>query len=325
MCYSAAVVADHKAFRAMFPNTRMGLQEFYDLYWKKKERTKPLLRTPRAMDALFSNPTTVEERKIHDLIAQFTEDEVMATEKVLFEQRKRLADTERKLATKSTKGALEDQRIAGDKINDALAKLKALRRDELRESDARIFPGWYAPVLIIEEGQPVIKPMRYQCRPAGMPAKIDRELPGTYNSRFTSLRKFWRSQYGRTHGVMLANTFFENVKRHVMEHRELQPEEQPQNVVLRFEPRLPRPMWVACLYSHWTPPPGSSEEPLWSFSAITNEPPPEVADAGHDRCIVELKPQHVEAWLTPAGRSLDTLDQLLLDKEPAYYEHRLAA
>jgi hypothetical protein len=29
--------------------------------------------------------------------------------------------------------------------------------------------------------------------------------------------------------------------------------------------------------------------------------------------------------LTPAGRSLDELDALLDDKEPAFYEHRLAA
>lgn len=325
MCYSAAVQADHRSFRVMFPKSRMSLEEFHRLYWRKTERVKPLFRTPRVMDAMFSNPATEQERQIRNLIAQFNEDEVTATEKVLFEQKARLADAERKLARRTTKGALEDQRIAGNKINEALAKLKALRRTELRESDSRIFPGWYAPVLIIENGEPVIRPMRYQLRPAGMPAKIDRDLPGLYNSRMDSLKKFWRGQYGRTHAVMLANTFFENVQRHVMEHRELGPDEKPENVVLRFEPQKAHPMWVACLYSHWLPPAGSSEEPLWSFSAITNDPPPEVLDAGHDRCIVELRPHNVESWLTPKGRSLDEMDQLLLDKEPAYYEHRLAA
>jgi putative SOS response-associated peptidase YedK len=309
----------------MFPTSRLSLQDFYDLYWKKRERTKPLLRTPRAMDALFSNPQTEKEREIQELIMAFNANEVASTEKLVFEQRARLADAERKLAVKATKSAQEDQRIATDKIADGLAKLKGLQRTELRESDTRIFPQWYAPVLMFEDGQPVIRPMRYQCRPAGMPAYIDREYPGVYNARFDSLRKFWRGLYGHTHGVILANTFFENVKRHDMEHRELGPDEKPENVVLRFEPRNPHPMWVACLVSHWTPLPGSTEEPLWSFSAITNEPPPEVADAGHDRCIVELRPHNVQAWLTPAGRSLDELDHLLLDKEPAYYEHRLAA
>lgn len=234
MCYSAAVVADHRAFRVMFPTAKLSLRDFYDLYWKKQQRTKPPLRTPRAMDSLFDNPTTDLEREIHKLIATFNEEEVAATEKLVFDQRTRLVEAERKLAIKATKGALEEQRIATDKIADGLAKLKGLQRNELRESDTRIFPQWFAPVLMFENGQPVIRPMRYLCRPAGMPAKIDKELPGIYNSRFESLRKFWKGLYGRTHGVILANTFFENVKRHDMEHRELQPGEKPENSSLRL-------------------------------------------------------------------------------------------
>jgi hypothetical protein len=36
-----------------------------------------------------------------------------------------------------------------------------------------------------------------------------------------------------------------------------------------------------------------------------NMPPADVAAAGHDRCIINIKPEHVEAWLTPEGRSVD--------------------
>ena len=74
-----------------------------------------------------------------------------------------------------------------------------------------------------------------------------------------------------------------------------------------------------------TPPAGSDEPDLWSFAAVTDEPPPEVAAAGHDRCIVQLRPENVAAWLTPQGRTLDALDALLDDKARPYYEHRLAA
>ena len=309
----------------MFPASRLSLQDFYALYMKKAARTKPPLRTPRAMDAVFEHQTTDREREIHALIAQFVADELAATERLIFEQRTRLADAQRKLGVKATKSALEDQRIATDKISDGLVKLKGLQRTEMYEIDTRIFPQWFAPVLMFEDGQPVIRPMRYQCRPAGMPSKIDRELPGLYNARRDNLRKFWRGLYGKTHGVILANTFFENVKRHDMEHRALGADEKPENVVLRFEPSNPHPMWVACLVSHWTPLPGTNEDPLWSFAAITDEPPPEVSNAGHDRCIVELRPRNVLSWLTPEGRTLDELDHLLQDKEPAYYEHRLAA
>ena len=41
--------------------------------------------------------------------------------------------------------------------------------------------------------------------------------------------------------------------------------------------------------------------------------------------VVQLRPENVEAWLTPQGRTLDALDALLDDKARPYYEHRLAA
>jgi putative SOS response-associated peptidase YedK len=41
---------------------------------------------------------------------------------------------------------------------------------------------------------------------------------------------------------------------------------------------------------------------LLSFAAITHDPPPEIKSAGHDRCIINLRRENVEAWLSPAGR-----------------------
>lgn len=325
MCFSAALRADYGAFLRLFPASQLALKEFYELYWRKKTRPKPLLRTPRAMDALFAHPRNEEERAIHALIQEIQASQVMATEQELFKQRKRLADAERALQAKPTKKAMEDQRIATAKIADGLSKLDSLQRTELRESDARIFPGWWAPVLTLEEGVPIIRPMRYLCRPEGKPAFYDTKYPGCYNARFDNLRRFWRDHYGRTHGVMLASAFFENVARHDAEHRALRPGEAPENVVLRFQPQPAQDMVVACLVSRWTPPAGSDEEALWSFAAITTDPPPEVAAAGHDRCIVQLRRENVLAWLTPQGRPLDEMDRLLLDREPVYYEHRMAA
>ncbi|HEU4781125.1 MAG TPA: hypothetical protein VFS58_14680, partial [Steroidobacteraceae bacterium] len=65
--------------------------------------------------------------------------------------------------------------------------------------------------------------------------------------------------------------------------------------------------------------------PLLSFAAITDEPPPEVAAAGHDRMIINLKPAHLDAWLSPAGRSLDELQAILSDRQAPYYEHEVMA
>jgi putative SOS response-associated peptidase YedK len=69
----------------------------------------------------------------------------------------------------------------------------------------------YAPVMVMENGRRVIKPMRYQCRPAGKPAFYDTQFPGTYNARRDNLRGFWKGQYGHTHGLILVDAFYENV------------------------------------------------------------------------------------------------------------------
>ena len=62
-----------------------------------------------------------------------------------------------------------------------------------------------------------------------------------------------------------------------------------------------------------------------SFAAITDDPPPEVAAAGHDRCIIPIKPEYVDAWLNPNAKHLAAQYAILDDRERPYYEHRLAA
>jgi hypothetical protein len=50
-----------------------------------------------------------------------------------------------------------------------------------------------------------------------------------------------------------------------------------------------------------------------------------VAAAGHDRCIVPIKEEHVEAWLNPDPGNLAAMHAILEDRARPYYEHRLAA
>ena len=64
---------------------------------------------------------------------------------------------------------------------------------------------------------------------------------------------------------------------------------------------------------------------LMSFAAITDDPEPEVAAAGHDRTIINIKPEHVGAWLHPDPANLAALYAIFDDKRHPYYEHRIAA
>ena len=298
----------------------VSMKDFVRLYWDRAQGAK--IKIPKAMDAAFAQPQTDEERQIKQLIDRFNAEQTTQLEQELFKQRKRLADAERTLLTKTTKAASESKRIATDKIEWALGKLSDLRRAELNDEDSRIFPGWYAPVMIQENGRRVIKPMRYQCRVAGAPAFNDAKFPGTYNARRDNLEGFWRKQFGVTHGLIVANAFFENVSKHKAEGRDLVLGEQEENVVLEFRPKPTQDMLVACLWSQWT---GGGEPDLLSFAAITDEPPAEIAAAGHDRCIIPIKPEHLDAWLNPDRSNLNALYAILDDRERPYYEHRLAA
>ena len=321
MCYSAQIWARYQQYvRAYGADISIG--EFVRLYWTRSEGAK--VKIPKAMDAAFADPSTADERQIADLIASYDADQVVKLEQELFKQRKRLADAERSLQKKTTKAALESKRIATDKVAWIQGKLSDIRRTDLIGEDSRIFPGWYAPVMVMENGRRVIKPMRYQCRPAGAPPNYDVKFPGTYNARRDNLEgQFWKSLFGYSHALIVANAFYENVALHAMQHRDLAPSEKEQNVVLEFRPRPQHDMLVACLWSHWK---GRPDEPeLLSFAAITDEPPPEVAEAGHDRCIVPIKPQHIDAWLNPDKGDLKTLYDILDDRDRPYYEHRLAA
>jgi len=199
----------------------MSLQQFYYTYFSRSR--DPKIRIPKSVDAWFSNPTTDLEREIEALIDQWNADQTSSLEQELFKQRKRLADAERTLQTKTTKKAQEDQRIAGNKIELARGKLSDLRRTEFVDSDARLFPGWYAPVMIVEDGHYVVKPMRFRYRFPGWNDAIEREKDGSYNARMDNIATKWRGAFGHRHGILMANRFYENVSRHAVEGRELRP------------------------------------------------------------------------------------------------------
>lgn len=318
MCYSAEAWSLYDGYVKEF-GADIDIKAFWALYLHREEKYRIRKKAsdghkiPKGMDLNYLRPATELERKIQDLIGEWNGRKLAESEDELEAQVQRLAAAESKLAVKETKTALNEQRIAGNKIK----QMKRWIEDAKRTShdparDDRIFPDWYAPVLIVENGKRVVRPMRYHCRPGGMDPSIDRtkdgRVSGTYNARRDNLQRFWRNQFGHTHGLMLAETFYENVDDGKGGSKEIQ-----------FRPRTGETMYIACLYSHWTDPKGI-EPDLWSFAAITDEPEPEVAAQGHDRTIINIKPEHVDAWLNPDPNNLDALFAIFDDKRHPYYE-----
>ena len=139
MCYSAQIQSDYRKFLRLH-GAVMDIAEFVRLYWSRSEGAK--VKIPKAMDAVFAEPRSDDERRIKAMIDAYDREQASTLQQEVFRQRKRLADAERTLQTKTTKAATESRRIATAKVEWALGKLAALRRTTLVDEDARIFPGW---------------------------------------------------------------------------------------------------------------------------------------------------------------------------------------
>lgn len=323
MCFSAEAWSLYDNYVHEY-GADIDIKAFWELYLDRDEKYRirrpvsEIPKIPKGMDFNFTSPRTDQERQIKELIDHYNASVVMESQQEMFKQAKRVADAERKLAVKETKAALNDVRVGGNKVKQMKRWIADAQRTTLEpERDNRIWPDWYLPVLMVEEGKRIVRPMRYHCRPAGMDPSIDwtkdGRVSGTYNARRDNLTRFWRHQFGHTHGLIVASKFYENVD-----------DGKGGSKVLEFTPRTGELMLIACLVSHWTDPKGELPS-LWSFAAVTDEPEPEVAAAGHDRTIINIKPEHVDGWLNPDPNNLEALFAIMDDKRHPYYEHRLAA
>lgn len=309
MCYSAQVVASYQKFVREF-GAILSIHEFFDLFVKKRA-DGGWSKIPKGMRDAFRKPLNEAGFELAKLVADGDRELGTALQTEIAAQRERLAKAEAVLVgPKPTKKAAEDKRIAEKKIKAAERNLKDLVRQAPDAKDSRIYPGSYAPVLIrdADTGKRMVVPMRYQCRLPGWTDAIERKYPGTYNARRDKLEEAWGKLFGFTHGIIIVTHFYENVDR------------DGKNAVLEFSPNPPQEMLVACLWSKTEDRDGSS---LRSFAAITDEPPPEIAAAGHDRCIVPIKHEHLDAWLDPNSADLQALYAILDDRPRPYYEHRV--
>lgn len=319
MCYSAMVRQNFAALARRY-GAEIAWEMIEQLFHQRLDDDD--IKLSRALEMNFTHPGSEVERRIKIDIDAYTAKRVAMQEQELLKQGARLADAERSLAGKETKAARESARIASSKIATITQRLADSRRTEPRESDSRIFPMVYAPVIYQVGKRRFIGPMRYQCRLANKPANYDVRYPGTYNARRDSLEGFWSGVYGHRHAVMVISDFFENVPRHTFEHRELGPGESQSNLVLNFAPKQPVDMLVACLWDHWT---GPGQRELYSFAAITRDAPPEIAATGHPRGLIPLREQYLDEWLAPESVTKERLQQILDDCELLYFDHEIAA
>lgn len=306
MCYSAMVQAEIRKLERTL-GVKIDPDWYVEEFWIKRGKDPhKRKRMPRAgeREALAHAPPEIQAA-----IRASDQAEIDHLTREMFSQRARVVAAERSLQSKETKKAREDVRIGTAKVEAARNRL-----DELKTGGGgglgRIYPGYYCPVVLCEDGRYVARLMRYQCRLPGWTEAVERRYPGTYNARRDRLEQSWGQVFGHSHGVVVATAFYEHV------------EQDGRNRILEFRPSDGRDMIAACLWTRSTGPDGSW---LYSFATVTDEPPPEIAAAGHDRCIVPIRRERVEDWLMPDPGDLAVLYDVLDDRERPYFEHREAA
>lgn len=270
----------------------------------------------KALEAEFDEADNAEEREIQKLIQAYRKVKLKELELDLEKQEKRLKAAEEALALKETKKFLNEKRIASNHIEKNQARIKGMKRSELIPTDSRVFPMTYAPIIVRENDENVIKLARYHCRPADKPESIDIKYNGLYNARRDNLgNAFWRDLFGHKHGFFVVQSFYENVSS--LDYK-LAPSQEQFNRIIQFTPKGNHDLKIACLYDLWGT---SPEDQFYSFAALTHEPTPEISQTGHDRLIIALKDENIDPWLSPEKSSLKEMESILDDPAHFFYEH----
>lgn len=302
MCYSALIKASLKEVSASF-RALVDLEEFRHLF--DLRLADATVKIPRGIDRYFLESQDPQEVALAPLIRQFHLEEKERTLIAIGGARQEIRDLQQKpTAANRKKIEVRERRLI------KLGEKMALKLDEPSHLDQRVYPHWYAPVVVEEKGQRRLMPMRYRVRgPDGVdiPDKYN-----TFNSRLDSLRaaRTWIPLFGRTHVIFPFVHFYEWVERGGVKKE------------IFFSPEGRDFMWAAGLFSVAK---NKEKLPLYSFAMVTDDPPPEISQAGHDRCPIFLAEPKISAWLNPENLAPDELLLLLKNIEKPYYSNGLAA
>ena len=325
MSHFAQIRADHREFEREF-GTAITVEQYVKFFRERIERGT-WRKIPKGLKDAFAAPRNENERRLRELIAEGDADEARTLEMELFKFRTRLEHADRTLQKNTTERtreqALNDRGEMPAKMAAVERRLADLRRTEADPRDSRVHPGQYVPVMIVQDGRRTVVPMRYHCRLPGWTAFVERQHQDNYNARREDLGKMWSRLFGRRHGVMVANAFFESLPQSKPDRGDVASGTENQNVLFEFRPDPPHDILVPCLWN-FSPRSTPEERDIFSFATITDASPPEISAAGIERWIIPIKPENLDAWLNPDAGDTNALHAILDDRAPMHYSQRAA-
>jgi putative SOS response-associated peptidase YedK len=307
MCYSALIEADLRKLERQF-GVKVDWTSFEEAFNIRAKYDQAMI--PSGLDSyIIQNAETPLQKRLAKMAKTHYEDEIKKFSAKLKKYEQDVKDFEAKIKGGSKAKDLEEK-LAKRQATVQWHKEKIEYYQKIEESGApRVFPNFYAPVIIKEDKDSWIRLMRYHLCP-----KNGKEMnPFKYNL-FNARRdrlldsRTWKPVFGKQHGIFPFHRFYESVA-----------DKDDKSKIIYFQPKDQEIMWSAAIFEESKIPFGN----LRSFAAITDEPPPEVAAAGHDRCPVFLAKENFEEWLTPKA-SPQELVKLLGGVVPTYFEHKAA-
>lgn len=313
--YSATVWTDPKLYAGHFQG-HIDLNAFHESFRRRAAGDRVAI--PTELDQAFLETQEPELEPIRDLVIQHRLAQIRAADEEIASQLARLADAQRRLASKEAKAAGHSTRMTTHKIAAARRRRASLAQNLDGCQLGRMFPGSFVPIVTVQDGQTLIRPMRYQCRPSNVERRMENLLESPHHARKDGLQGRWRTEFGHTHGVIAVESFFEAVALHRLQNRQPLKGESLAALELEFFPRERQTLYVACLWSHWQRP-GRAD--LLSFATIVDGAPAEVQAAGQDIYPVVIKQENVNAWLNPDSTDLAASLAILEDRPAVSYEH----
>jgi len=221
---------------------------------------------------------------------------------------------------------------------------------------SRVYPGHFASVFFKDAGRIQVELMRYGTYPPIDGAAAKKYT--SFNARSDNLRShFWSNAFMHHHGFVIVTAFFEWVSvrdllkagtvtiSEVEANFQRQQEERKtrilasgkkykptptelkspidRQIIIQFTPEDGSDLVVPVIFSRN---PNQSSESAFSggFAIITDEPPPEISRAGHDRCPVILESGAELEWLNFEDKNAHDLEILLDRRRRTFFRHQLA-
>lgn len=302
MCYSALLIKAYEEYEKMFA-APFDLPAFHRLY--RQREIDLLLKIPPAMDSLLVAADPLNAAMIRESDRSWRANcvaEIHRLEQQIIE-----------LTASLPKKADAVMKVP---LNEAKRRRKSLETALKTAADSgdtyRIYPKYFAPLILVEGGERKTVPARYRVMP-----RSGVEYPDDYNvynavRETLTVRKTWKPLFGQQHALFPFLSFYEWLRNPRTGKKE----------EVSFAPTGYERMWAASLYEEYDDPKIGK---VLSFAMVTDLPPPEIAEAGHDRCPIFLREDFIDAWLRPAGISIKNLDQLLDHRQDVYFENSMVA